>query len=128
MTAEFVLPLAEAKLKLCCFAEQLMRYFCSAVWHLAKHCSLIWTLQCNLQGKWLCNSIASTLSVNYIIRYPFITYPLSDLSQISWCLVFSAMKFTVAKVAPSVLIGLQYSVGKFLWRSFKPSWMVSLQQ
>ena len=39
------------------------------------------TVYCDLQGKWLYNTIASTFLVNYVIRYPFITYPLSDLSQ-----------------------------------------------
>ena len=42
-----------------------------------------------LLGKWLYNTIVQTRLVNYIIRYPFITYPLSDLTQsldvlVSW--------------------------------------------
>lgn len=34
-----------------------------------------------LLGKWLYNTIVLTCLVNYIIRYPFITYPLSDLNH-----------------------------------------------
>lgn len=69
------------------FVELLMMYPCSAVWNLARHHFLIWPLQCNLQGKWLYNTIASTLLVHYNMRHPFITYPLSDLQSshlISW--------------------------------------------
>lgn len=87
------------------FAELLMMYTCSAAQPLAKHRFLNWTLLCNLQGKWLCNSIASTLSVNYISRCPFTTYPLNDLSQIIWCLGFTSMKFSVAFTALATLVG-----------------------
>lgn len=95
MIAVFILSVVVAILILHFFAELLMIYSCSAVWHLAKHCFIIWTLQCN-QGKWLYNTIASTLLVNYIIRYPFITYPISDLSQTTWCLCLISVEFSVA--------------------------------
>lgn len=109
------------------FVELLMMYPCSAVWHLAKHCFLIWTLQGNLQGKWLYNTIASTLLVNCIIRYPFITYPLSELSQVTWCLGFTSMKFSVAIIALACLLGLQCHSGRwFLWSPLSSSWVDSM--
>lgn len=108
MIAVFILFVVGAVLILHFFAELLVMYSCSTVWHLAKHCFLIWTFQCNLQGKWLCSTIASTFLVNFVIGNPFITYSLSDFIQITWCLGFTSMEFSVTLAALAHFIGLQY--------------------
>lgn len=118
----FILSVVEAILILHFFAELLIVYSCSVVWHLAKHCFIIWTLQCN-QGKWLYNTIASTLLVNYIIRYPFITYPISDFSQTTWCLCLTSMKFSAAIATFACFIGLQCRSFRFLWSLFNSLWV-----
>lgn len=104
--AVFILHTVGAILRLHLFAviDDVSLFF---AWHLAKYCFLIWTPQSNLQGKWLSNAIASTLLTSYRIRYPFITYPLSDLSQIIWCLGFTSMKFSEAIAPLAWLLELQ---------------------
>lgn len=114
MIAILILFIVRAVLILHFFAELSMMSSCSVVWHLAKHCFLIWTLQCNIQGY---NSIVSTLLVNYIIRYPFITYLLSDLSQTTWWLGFTSMGFSVGVAALTDFIGLQCCSGRWFLQS-----------